>query len=281
MIFALTGMALLCAMDAVVKALPPEMPTVQIVCLRFLATAAFMAGWLLAKRPGWPRLDRLGAHAIRAVIMVLSAASFFYALARMPLAELFAICLTSPLFIALLGAVFLRERVRLAIMGAIAMGFAGVLVIVGDGFGGAQTVPVGALIAALLSPVIYGSGIVLLRAQTAHESPEVIVFVQSLLASLMIAPVVAADFLPLDRNLVLSFALVGLFGASGYLCYAYALSLTTAARFSIVEYTGLLWAAFFGYVFFAEVPRLAVWLGAALIIGACLLVLREKKAKPS
>lgn len=280
-LIAMFGNALLTAMDAVVKGMSADFPTSQLVGTRFLAAGLWVGLWLAMTRPGWPRLDRLGAHALRAFIMVTSAMCFFYALGRIPLAELFSITLTSPLFIALFGALFLRERVRWTIAAAIAIGFSGVLVIVGEGLGGGGTAQPLAVAAALLTPVIYAAGIVLLRAQTAHDSPAVIVCIQSLLATLFIAPVIATEFVAPDGAALLRFAVIGLLGASGYLCFTFALSRTAAARFSIVEYTGLLWAALFGYVFFAEVPRLPVWIGATLIISACVLVMRAKSAPPA
>jgi S-adenosylmethionine uptake transporter len=283
LLIAIFGMALLCSMDAVVKGMPAGTPTLQIVCLRFLATGALLGIWLAIARPGWPRRATLGIHALRAVTMVLAATTFFYALARIPLAELFVISLTSPLFIALFGALFLREGFRARIALAIAVGFGGVLVVAaGDlGRGGGLAIDPWALGAAILSPITYGASIVLLRVQSTQERPEVIVFTQSLLAGFMTAPIVGFDFVPLDLNLAVRFAAVGLLGASGYICFARALSMTTAGRFSVIEYTSLIWATLFGYAFFNEIPRPAVWLGAVLIIGACVMVMRDKAATPA
>lgn len=278
LLVALFGMALFTAMDAVVKGLTPHFPTFQIVCLRFLFTTPWIALVLLVQRPAWPRRDRIRAHAIRGALMVATAGCFFYALGQLPLAELFAISLTSPLFIAIFGALFLRERLRPIVLVALAIGFAGVLVIMREGFGGLSTLPLLAVGAAILAPITYAAGIVLLRSQTAHEPLAIIVFVQSAFVALFTAPVALIGFVMPDGEMWLRFLALGLLGTVGNLCFAYALSRMPAARFSVVEYTGLLWAALLGYVFFAEVPRLAVWLGAGLIVAACLLVLRDKQA---
>jgi len=279
LLVALLGMALFTAMDAMVKGLTPHFPTFQIVCLRFLFTAIWIGVALLVLRPGWPRRDKVAAHALRAVLMVATAVCFFYALGQVPLAELFALSLTSPLFIALFGALFLRERLSPVLLVAIAIGFCGVLVIMREGFGGIDAIAPLALGAAILAPVTYALGIVLLRSQTAHEPLTVIVFMQSLFVALFTAPVALAEFVWPNADLWLRFFAVGLLGTIGYLCFAYALSRTSAARFSVVEYSGLLWAALLGYVFFAEVPRVGVWLGAGLIVAACLLALRDKDAQ--
>ncbi|MBI3706367.1 MAG: DMT family transporter [Proteobacteria bacterium] len=280
---ALVGVALLTGMDALVKSLLVHFTTFQIVLLRFVFTALWVGVLVVIQRPRFPRRGRLPGHAGRAALTVVTTCSFFYALGKLPLAETFALSFTSPIFIVVFGALFLSEPLRWPILIAIGAGFSGMLVIV---FGGHST-PSGqelnllAVAAALLSPVTYALSIVLLRAQTAHEPASVIVLVQAILISLFIAPLAAADFQLPRAEMLAQFALVGLLSAAGYLAFAHALSRTTAARFSVVEYTGLLWAALLGYVFFAEAPRLELWIGAALIIGGCLLVLRQRAAAQS
>lgn len=272
---ALSGMALLTGMDAMVKSLSGGYPTFQIVFLRFAFSAFSIGALVFALKQDWPERHRLKAHLARAVLMIITASSFFYALGRLPLADVFALSFTSPIFIALFAALLLKEHVKPIITGAIALGFAGMLVIVF----GAERVADGrvyetfALACALLSPVSYALGIVLLRAQTAHEPIFVIVSVQAAMVALILAPVMAFQFVMPTLNDWLWFGLLGACGTIGYLAFASGLKQITAARFSVVEYTGLLWAALFGYVFFHETPKLHVWLGAGLIIAGCLLVL--------
>lgn len=282
LLLALAGTAVLTGMDALVKFLSASFPTFQIVLLRYAMMVLWMLGPIALMRPGWPLRARLPAHAGRAALNVLTAGTFFYALGRLPLAEVFALSFTSPIFIAMFGALLLGERLRWRVVVAIAAGFAGMLVIVAAGAGSSAGGPAEplAIAAALAAPVTYALGIVLLRAQTAHEPPMVIVFVQGVLVLLFVAPIAAIDLRPPQGTDWLAFALVGLFGAVGHLAFAHALARTTAARFSVAEYTGLLWAALFGYVFFAEVPTLNVWVGAALIVAGCLLVLRQRAPAP-
>jgi S-adenosylmethionine uptake transporter len=281
-LIALLGMALLTAMDALIKGLTAHFATFQIVCFRFLASALILAALVGVQRPGWPRRDRLGAHAIRAALMVLTAATFYFAISRLPLAEVFVLTMTSPVIIALLGVLFIGERLRWVGAVAILFGFGGVVVIMADQIATPNFGEALALAAAMLSPVCYAASIVLLRTQTAHEPPLTIVFVQSIFIAAMSAPLAAAfDFHWPDLEMALRFLAVGLLGTAGHLCFAHALSRTTAARFSVVEYTGLVWAALFGYVFFAELPRPAVWAGAVLIVGACIIIMRAKEAKPA
>ena len=81
-------------------------------------------------RPGWPNRETVAANSLRSVIAVVTAVSFFYALGQLPLAETLVLSFLSPMFIALFGMLLLREKVDARIVGAIAIGFAGTLVVV-------------------------------------------------------------------------------------------------------------------------------------------------------
>jgi drug/metabolite transporter (DMT)-like permease len=274
------GIALLTAMDALVKALSSGYPAFQIVFLRFLITGLIIGVAVMMRGQTWPPLNRMRVHLVRALLMVVTASSFFYALGHLPLADLFALSFTSPIFVALLAAVALKEPLNRSILSAIGLGFLGMLVIVsGAGTSGVMSgYPPLALACALLSPVAYACSVVLLRAQTAQDPITVIVAVQASLAALLLSPVMVSQFvMPTERDWLL-FGALGLLGTAGYLAFAGALKHLPAARFSVVEYTGLIWAALIGFFFFTEVPAATVWYGAALIIAGCLIVVRERSA---
>lgn len=276
-------MALLTIMDALIKALSVNYATLQIVFIRFLLMSLIIGALVVAAGESWPTRDRLKIHFGRAILMLISSSTFFYALGNLPLAEAFVLALTSPIFIALFGAVFLKEPVRPAIAAAIAAGFAGVVVMV---FGSMQTgaakpyEPL-ALACALISPVTYALGIVLLRAQTAREPVTVILSVQALMVALMVAPVAASLPLPAPSKLDFAFmAGIGVLGAAGHLAFGNGLKRMPAARFAMIEYTGVIWAALLGYAFFSEVPPLTAWIGAALIVAGCIVVMRQRASPP-
>lgn len=279
---ALIGIALLTGMDSLVKALSGTYPTFQIVLTRFAITVLLLGAVVVMLGQAWPRRERLPAHLGRAVLMVITASSFFYALGKLPLAELFALSFTSPIFIAVFAALFLKEPVDRLVAVAIGLGFLGMLVIAFGTGAGPSVEPRSAfaLACALLAPVTYALSVVLLRAQTAQEPITVIVTVQGALVVLLLAPVVAVQFTwPTGADWAV-YAALGLLGTAGYLAFAGGLKHMTAARFGLVEYTGLLWAALIGYVFFSETPALTVWIGAALIIAGCLIAVRQRTAGP-
>jgi S-adenosylmethionine uptake transporter len=278
LVIALAGVIVLTCMDAIVKWLSGAFGTFQIALLRFAFGALFAALLLLRWPAPWPPRARMPAYLARALLMVVTSLSFYYALGQLPLAELFALTFTAPLFIALFGMAMLKERLRPAIGLALAAGFAGMLVIVDPDIAGSagHSLPWLAWVAAFTAPVAYALNVVLWRAQATRDPIVMIVTVQSLMVTGFVAPLAAIDFRALDLADIGVFAAVGVLGTTGQLLFTAALARTTAVSFSVVEYTGLIWAAIIGYAFFAEVPRGEVWAGAGLIIAGCLVVIRTR-----
>lgn len=278
-IVAAAGMLVLTVLDSFIKSLAGSYVTFQIVFLRF-AFGALWAGAAVAYHGHpLPGLSQMKAHVARAALMIVTASGFFYALGKVPLAELFAISFTAPIFTAVFGALFLKEKVPGRIMFAIAAGFAGMLVIVlGPSESGGMSLAYEpfALLCAVIAPVSYALAIVLLRSQATGEPMSVIISVQSAMVALAISPLALLAFDMPPAVDWAKFALAGLLGTIGYFAFTHALKHLTAARFSVVEYTGLLWASLIGYFVFDEVPKTAVWVGAALIIAGCLIAVRDK-----
>jgi drug/metabolite transporter (DMT)-like permease len=276
------GMVLLTMMDAMVKSLSGGYPTAQIVFSRFLLMSLVIGAIVVFARHRWPSMQRLKVHFGRAVLMLITSSTFFYALGHLPLADVFVLSLTSPIFIALFAALFLKEHVKPAVAIAIVAGFIGVLVMVigADTSGSGAYEPLG-LFCALVSPVTYALGIVLLRAQTASEPVTVILATQALMVAALASPVavVAAPVMPTSADLM-SFVAIGVIGSVGHLCFGNGLKRMPAATFGMIEYTGVIWAAMLGYAFFNETPRATAWIGAALIVVGCLVVVRNRAAPP-
>jgi len=273
------GILLLTVMDALIKSLSARFTAVEIMYFRNLAGVACAGVLFLIMRPGWPTGAQLKHHALRSAIMLCTGLLFFYALGRMPLAELFVYTFTAPIFVALFGWVLLKERLSEPVLIGLGLGFAGIVAIVATdpsarfGGGGAP-----ALAAALLSPLLYAFAMVLLRRQAGGEPAARIVFVQALLISVLIVPI-AAFTTPMPMGFdVWKVLALGVLGTAGNLLLTAAFKRAEAAKVAVSEYTGLIWAAILGFVFFGETPRAMVWVGAALVIAGCVVVARGRRA---
>src|SRR5690606_33740600 len=91
-----------------------------------------------AARPAWPDAETMRIHALRSLFVALMALGFFWALARLPMAEAIALAFIAPLLALYMAAIFLGERIGRRSIAASLLGFAGVLVIVAGKFGGGE-----------------------------------------------------------------------------------------------------------------------------------------------
>jgi S-adenosylmethionine uptake transporter len=266
------GVAILSCMDATMKEVSAAYPIGQVVGLRYASGAFFALLAFLLLGGARPTFDAVKRNLVRAVVMLLTAVTFFTAIARLPLAVAIALTFMAPLLMALLGRLILKEPIAPRALGAIAVGFLGVVVIArGQQVSQAESFDPLGISAALACAFFYALSLVLMRKQSAKDSALTIVTLSNILALILMAPVVAVQWQPPTMGHLGAFALAGFLGTCGHLCMAWAYSRAHAGKLGIMEYTAFLWGALLGYAFFAEVPTVWTFGGAAMIILACLL----------
>jgi drug/metabolite transporter (DMT)-like permease len=272
---ALAGLALLCAMDALIKGVAQRFPVFEVAFARYLFGSLLILGLAAVARPGWPSAETLRANGLRALLVVITATTFYYALARLPLAETIALSFLSPIFVALAANLVLGETIDRRIVSGLGAGFAGMLVIVagqtGLSFGGSFS----GVAAVLVSAVTYALSMVLLRARAQTDPVVTIVTIQNVApAAILLVPalLVWQQPSPADWDVL---TLLGTLGVLGHLLMARAYAKAQAARLAPLEYTALLWASLFGFAFFGEVPTPTTLAGAALIIGGAVVASRR------
>jgi drug/metabolite transporter (DMT)-like permease len=269
---AAAGIAVLSIMDAFIKGMSAHYPTFQVAFLRFACGSLVVAGVVAVLRPGWPNRETVAANAIRSVIAVVTALSFFYALGQLPLAETLVLSFLSPMFIALFGMLMLREKVDARIIGAIGIGFAGTLVVVLGQTGEANAARSWAgVAAALTSAVTYALSLVLLRQRAQRDKFLHIVIFQNFGPFILVAPFGLWAWQPLDYSHLTWFMLMGVLGVIGHVLMATAYAKAEAARLAPLEYTALIWAVLIGYGVFSEIPTWATLGGGILIVAAAMI----------
>ena len=275
------GIALMCAMDAVAKALGADLTAFQVVFVRYLGSALWLALWLALTRGNWPRATDIGPQALRAVMLVATASMFFYAVARLPLAIVAALGMTAPLYVTLIGAVLFRERMGPGAWLALALGASGAVIIILAGGApglGSMSGEWLAWAAAMLAPRTYAAILALLKHHSGKEEPAAMTFGQSALAALLVLPLAAGNVPEITLTATALATLIGILGAVGFLLLIHGLRQLPVSVFAVIDYTALLWAGLLGFVFFGEVPALQFWAGAVLIVGACLINSRRTAA---
>jgi drug/metabolite transporter (DMT)-like permease len=189
---------------------------------------------------------------------------FFLALSMTPMATVQALFFTSPLFATLLALVVLGEAIQARRIAALVVGFAGVLVVLRPGFGALDP---GALLM-LAAAATWGSAIIVIKMLSRTETS----LTATLYPTLFVTPIALLSALPYWRTPTweeLSWmALLGTFATVSHLCLAQAFKEAEVTAVLPVDFTKLIWAALAGYLLFAEVPGLSIWLGGAMIFSA-------------
>ncbi|MGO4387359.1 DMT family transporter [Microvirga sp. 2YAF29] len=273
---AAAAIAVLSVMDAFIKGMSAYYPTFQVAFMRFAFGALVIGSALVVLRPGWPNRETFAANAVRAVVGVVTAVSFFYALGELPLAETLILSFLAPMFVALLGLVILKERVDLRIVGAIVIGFCGTLIVVAG-----QTEEAGAVrswtgvAAALGSAVTYAFSLVLLRQRAQKDSLLHIVAFMNIGPFILVAPFAAMVWQPIALEHLPWFVLMGVLAITGHVLLVTAYAKAEAARLAPLEYTALIWAVLIGYGAFSEIPTWATLGGGLLVILAAMLTTKR------
>jgi drug/metabolite transporter (DMT)-like permease len=289
-ILAIAGVFVLSIMDALIKHMGAEFGTLQIVLLRFgmgalviLAVAAFL-------KPGWPSWEALRANGLRGFLVVYTALAFFYGLKVLPLAEALALSFLSPIFVAILGVVLLKEKAGPSVVLSLCLGIIGML-LMAYGLQSSEAGPrpwIG-ILAAVSSAFSYGLSMVLLRARAMKDPVVTIVAIQHVVPAAMVA--VAMFVLLVQPSHIdpsgefgwrapsashwLWFLAMGCCGAFGHLMLATAFAREEAARLAPLDFSSLIWAVLFGYLFFNEVPGLITLFGVGFIIAGGIAASRK------
>jgi drug/metabolite transporter (DMT)-like permease len=230
------------------------------------------------------RTRRLPQHMLRALTGTTAMACSFFALTVLPLAEQTALTFTTPLFVTLLAIPFLGERVGPWRLGAVVVGFLGILVIaLGKGaFAGAvdRWVLIGMAVA-VGHGVFSAATTLLVRNLSGTERSTTIVLWQSVLMTGLTAIVLPFVWVTPTGKEVLILLAIGVIGGVAQVLLTEAYASAQVSALGAFSYTGILWAVLLGWLVFGDRPGLATLAGAALIVAASLAIMhRELKRGP-
>lgn len=265
--------------DALVKGVTANVSVLVLLAWRFMFGGVYMViAFRLAKRP-MPTWDALRFHMMRTGIHILSAFLFFWGLTHLALAEATVLGFTAVLMVPPLSALILGEKISKWSLGAALIGFGGAALALSANTGGApeDTNRLLGAGAGLLSALLYALTLILIRLRSRKEDALTIAMFTNVLPAIMLLPVLFISLPEMDMAYVPIFALLGAMGAVIWYFMTLAYARAPAQRLAPLEYTALIWASVLGVVFFREVPGWQLYVGAAIIIGACLLVAFEDR----
>jgi drug/metabolite transporter (DMT)-like permease len=263
-------------MDTIMKLLSAEFPAMQVAALRSLSSLPLVCVYV-AWRGGFKSIlqIRWPLHLLRAAIGIVMLALFAYGVRDLPLAEAYTIFFIGPILITALSVFVLKERVNGARWLAIAVGMAGVLVVLrpsGDGF-----LTLGGL-AILVAAVCYAVSAVAGRVLARSDSSEQMVFWLMLMMAVGATALAWPLWTPVETR---HLPLLGGLALSGFLAQLAITEAFSHGEASVVapfEYSALACGIAIDWFFWQTLPDQYTLIGAAIIIGSGLYLIRHETA---
>ncbi|WP_374309107.1 DMT family transporter [Dongia sp.] len=278
MLFMAFGVFWFSVLDAVTKQLTEGYGTWQISATSRIITLAVMTVMVLQRHRSVLvlRSSFIKTHMLRSLFIVATTWTFFECLRYLELADAIAIAFAAPLFITAMSGPVLGENVGWRRWTAVVVGFVGVIVAVEPGRHGVSW---GALLA-LIAAITYAIGQLWLRPLAGREQGHNIVFYGTLFSGLIVlGPAIYEWKWPVNAFDWMLFLVQGSCSTLGQICMVRAFRVGEASLLAPLEYTALVWAGLFGYLFWGDLPTLQVLVGAVIIIGASLYIARREAIK--
>ena len=225
-----------------------------------------MLPWLAYAGLGSLHTRRFGLHMLRAIAVLSAVICWFTAISLMPLAEVTALGFAAPLFAAVGAGLFLGERVGVRRWSAIIIGFAGTMIILRPGI---QAVSLPAVLALASAVLAAASALCVKSLSRTDPANTIVVYLTLLMTVFSVIPALMVWITPPPGALAWM-AAIGLAGTLAQLCYVRAFRAAEASTVLPFNFFKLLFAALFGFVFFAQRPDAWTWIGAGIIFGATL-----------
>ena len=281
--FMILAMFIFAIVDGIAKYLTQSFHPLQVVWVRQAGLFAGAIFFLLLHGKTIIYSQHISLQIVRGLCAALSAVLFIFGISMVPLADATAVTFVAPLFVVIIGALFLKEPVGIHRWSAVIIGFIGTLLIIRPGFEGFNI--------ALFLPVIAASFFalrqIISRYLAASDSLATTLCYTAVTSfAVMCLPALFVWTTPSSFEALLLMIILALLGLCGEMLVIKALSTGLAVVVAPMHYTILIWTSLYGYLFFHQLPDGFTWAGGGIIIATGLYTLyreqiRKTKKQPS
>jgi drug/metabolite transporter (DMT)-like permease len=265
---------LFASMAASVRVASRDLPNAPIVFFRHFIMLVFLLPWLAREGRHAVLTDDLRGHVVRGLAGVSAVACYFFAIARLRLADAVLLNQSMPLFIPLVERGWLGERIPRQLWGVLVLGFAGLVLILRPGTGVFEP----AALVGLASAVFASISQVGIRRLTRTEPVNRIVFYFGLVGSIVAAPPGAWWWKSPSAGTWVVLLLMGAFATIGQMTLTRAYLHASAASVGPFLYAGPVFAGLLDWLLWSRLPDALFVVGAAVVILAATLALRLRGA---
>jgi drug/metabolite transporter (DMT)-like permease len=271
-----TAILLSTAAGACVRKLAGEIPTLELVFFRNIVGLAILLPWMMKQGFRALQTTRLPLYGLRVFFAYTALLMLFFALAEMPIADVYALQYTIPLFTILLAVLILKQKTDAYSWITTLIGFTGVLIVMRPGVIELTLAAICALSSAFMSA---GSNTTLKLLSRTEGAGIITVYSNLLMLPLAAVPMLFVWIAPTPEQWPW-IAGVSLFSAIGGYCFTRAVGAADARVVQPFQFTRMIFATAIGYALFVELPDIWTWIGAAVIFGSTYAIaLREARTK--
>jgi len=275
--FMLAGFFFYSTSDMLAKVLSETVNPLQIAWLRQLGLLSGVVVLLAWKGPRILRSRHPVLQFGRGLTVVVAATSFLFAITYVPLADATAVSFIAPFIVIVLAGLVLGETVGLKRWIAVALGFAGTMIIIRPGFNAFHP----AIFLVILSGLAFGIRQIISRRVSGTDPLVTTIAYTALTAALLLSlPLPFIWKNPLDLTQFLMMVGIAIIAGCGELSIMRALDLGEAVVLSPLQYTLMIWATIWGFLVFAQLPDMWTLIGTAIVIGSGIYSLYHETRAP-
>ncbi len=260
----------------IVRYVGTRIPAPEAAFIRYVAGSLLLAPVLLKMLRGQVKSNNQKILLVRGIIHGFGVSLWFFAMARIPIAEVTALSYLTPVLMTIGAAMFFGEKLYTRRILAIVFGLLGVFIILRPGF---SAISIGQ-IAQLFTAPLFAASLLLTKKLTGTEQLSVIVASLSIICSFTLLPLALLNWVTPNLLELALLSLTGLLATVGHFMLTKALSLAPISVLQPVTFLQLLWATFFGVLLFNEsIDGFVVLGGAILVISTTYIAHRESVAR--
>lgn len=264
------------AVTAVVKHIGDAVPAAQSAFLRYVLGLVFLLPMIKPILAAHLTSRQVKLFAIRGLAHTLAVILWFFAMARIPLADVTAMNYLSPVYVSIGAALFLGERLPPRRLIAVIVALIGAVIILRPGMRALDP----GHIAMLVTAVLFAVGYLLAKQLSGEVSPAVIVGMLSITVTICLAPFAYAVWVPVSLENIGFLFLVACFATAGHYTMTLAFAAAPLTVTQPVTFLQLVWAVSLGYFAFEEAIDGWVILGGAVIMASVSFITwREARAR--
>jgi drug/metabolite transporter (DMT)-like permease len=258
-----TGLCFI-TVTALVKYMGPRVPPVEMAFLRYLLGLVFLLPAIGALRSAHLTRRQWRFFGLRGVLHAGGVMLWFYAMVRIPIADVTALNYLAPVYVSIGAALFLGEKLAFRRIAAVVAALIGAAIILRPGF---RDISDGHL-AMVFAAIVFGGSYLTAKVMADELKPSVVVAMLSIFVTIALAPFAIAVWVtPTLPDLMLLFC-VACFATAGHYTMTLAFAAAPVTVTQPVTFTQLIWAVLLGYFVFDESVDIWVILGGLVILGA-------------